>query len=135
MVYCVCIKWKNVETTSSLEYLPGDIFTQYIFKYLSPWEIFELGRCSKTLRNIVIENALHPLSTSLQCIKTTYNHYHKTSTVYDIIDRFKCIDKCGERNCECNKFRLRKDWIIMDPAFCPSCDNYLYSAHNKYMNY
>lgn len=119
---------ENAETTLSLEHLPGDIFTQYIFKYLSPGDIFKLGRCSKTLRNIVIENAFHPLSTSLQCIKTTYNHYYKKSTVYDVINRFKCIDKCGTKSCKCNNFRQFKDWIILDPSLCGTCKEYLYNV-------
>ena len=118
-----------------LETLPDLIFDCYILKYLSPTDIFNLGRCSQQLKAVVIKCVNHPVSTQLQCIKTTYKHYYKVPTIYDNIDRFSKIDKCGKTECECFNFRQRKDWIIMDPAFCPSCDDYLYNYHDKYMKY
>ncbi len=111
----------------SLEDLPSLVFRDYIFEYLSPMDIFNLGQCSKSLKNLVLSEVIHPVSTELQCIKTKYKHLYKLSTVYDDIDRFRLIDKCCKDTCECNKFRQRKDWVIMDPACCPSCDEYFYN--------
>ena len=118
-----------------LETLPNLVFESYVLKYLLPKDIFNLGRCSKTLKNMVVAYTKHPVSTALQCIKTKYKHYDKISTIYDDIDRFANIDKCKTINCECSKFRQRKDWVIMDPAFCPSCDDYFYNYHDTYMKY
>ena len=67
--------------------------------------------------------------------KTTHKHYYKIPTVYDDIDRIRNIDKCGKDSCKCSQFRQRKDWVIMDPALCESCDEYLYKCYGKYTNY
>lgn len=111
-----------------LERLPNLVFESYVLKYLLPKDIFNLGRCSKTLKNMVVTYTKHPVSTALQCIKTRYKHYEKISTIYDDIDRFTNIDKCKKVNCECSKFRQRKHWVIMDPGNCPSCDESLFNC-------
>ena len=85
---------QSLKQNVSLEHLPDLIFHDYIFKYLRPTDIFNLGQCSKTLKDKVLLNAVHPVSTSLQCIKTVHKYFYKKSTVYDDIDRFKGIDKC-----------------------------------------
>ena len=76
---------------------------------------------------MVVTYTNHPVSTALQCIKTKYKHYHKISTIYDDIDRFRKIDKCGKENCGCYKFRQRRDWVIIDPACCPSCNENIFN--------
>ena len=73
----------------SLETLPDFVFDCYILKYLTPTDIFNLGRCSKKLKGMVIKYTDHPMSTELQCLKTKYKYFYKMSTIYDDVDRFK----------------------------------------------
>ena len=89
---------------ASLETLPDLVFDCYILKYLSPMDIFNLGRCATKLKHVVVTYTNHHVSISLQCIKSTYKHYYKTSTTYGDIHRFSKIDISGKINCECNRF-------------------------------
>ena len=113
----------------SIEDLPDEIFHSCIFRYLSPVDIFNLGQYSRRLTNIVVHSP-HPLGTKLQYIKTMYKHYMKIPTVYDNISRFELMSKCFKTTCPCNKFHQRKDWIILDPAFCQSCDENIFNGEH-----
>ena len=113
---------------TSIEDLPEEIIYSCIFKYLSPIDIFNLGQCSRRLRNIVVYNSTHPLGTRLQHLKTKYKHFMKTPTVYDNMPCFNLMSKCSKKDCPCFNYHQRKDWIIMDPAFCPSCDETMFNG-------
>ena len=108
----------------SLEDLPSLVFRDYIFEYLSPMDIFNLGQCSKSFKNLVLSEVIHPVSTVLQCIKTIHKHHYNARTEYDDIDKFKGIGKCGRYFCDCKKFHQRENWVIIDPRSCPSCRNW-----------
>ncbi len=41
-------------------------------------DIFNLGQCSKSFKNLVLSEVIHPVSTELQCIKTIHKHYYNT---------------------------------------------------------
>lgn len=117
----------KVHVHTSIENLPEEFFHSYIFKYLSPLDIFNLGHYSRRLKNIVVRSS-HPLGTKLQCIKTMYKHFKHKTTVYDNIPCFESMSKCSKIVCPCYKFHQRKDWIIMDPAFCRSCDENIFNG-------
>ena len=69
-----------------LNRLPLEVIYYHIFPYLNSTDIFNLGQCSKATRVIVIELAQHPLSTTLQAIKTTQNYLHNIRTAYDTVN-------------------------------------------------
>ena len=115
---------------TSIEDLPEEIFYSCFFKYLAPLDIFNLGQCSRKLLNIVVHRSTHPLGTKLQYLKTKHKHFTKTPTVYDNMPCFNLMSKCSKIGCPCFKYHQRKDWIIMDPAFCPSCDETLFSGEH-----
>ena len=106
----------------SLETLPGLVYTK-LFTYLSLEDIFSLAQCSQKLKYCVYYNSLHPLSTQLQCLKTKYNHYYKETTVFDDLPQFYNINKCDKEECQCQLFKQRKNWDVMNPIFCPCCES------------
>ena len=119
---------ESVNCNIFLENLPGIIFRDYILKYLKPEDAFNLGLCSRTLNAHVINESFHPLSTALQCLKTTLKYFHNVDSAYDNIAAFHCIEKCGDLACSCGKYRQRKNIVIMDPCLCPSCDEHLFKG-------
>ena len=60
-----------------LENIPSLVFRDHIFKFLTPNDIFNLGQCSKSMKLMVVSEVTHPMSTELQCIKTTVRFYEK----------------------------------------------------------
>ena len=111
------------------ENLPNIIFRDYIFKFLSHKDVFNLGMCSKTLKRHVIHETSHPLTTSLQCLKTMSKYYHKIDSIFDDIEAFHCFKKCGNPVCSYRSYLQRKNFVIMDPSWCPSCDEYLLTGY------
>ena len=109
-----------------LEDLDSVIFRDYIFKYLASQDVFNLGLCSRKLKWYVVNESYHPLSTSLQCLKTTLKHYYKVGCEYDNISRFRSIEKCTNTGCSCQNYRQRNDIVIMDPGLCLSCEKNLF---------
>ena len=107
--------------THNLEQVSSLVFNN-ILKFLDAKDVFNLGLCSQQLNKLVINECYHPLSTELQCIKIMVKHYFKENTVYDRIEPFPRMEKCGKIECKCQTFRQRRTWIIKDPAFCESCD-------------
>ena len=108
-----------------LNRLPVEVIYHHIFPYLNPIDIFSLGQCSKATRVIVIELAQHPLSTTLQAIKTTQNYLHNIRTAYDTVNGeslFSGWEKCSkDENCSCTRYRQRRTFTMMDPAYCKRC--------------
>lgn len=97
-------------------------------RYLNPEDVFNLGLCSTALNTRVINESFHPLTTALQCLKTTLRYYHKIETAYDNIISFRAIEKCGDLTCSCRKYRQRKNIVIIDPGLCPSCNEHLFKG-------
>ena len=119
--YLVRLFGDTSNTKISLETLPGLVYTK-LFTYLSLEDIFSLGHCSQKLKYCVYYNSLHPLSTQLQCLKTKYNHYYKETTVYDDLPQFYNITKCDKDECHCQLYKQRKNWVVMNPIYCPCCE-------------
>ena len=136
--YLVHLFKDTANTKISLETLPGLVYTK-LFTYLSLEDIFSLAQCSQKLKYCVYYNSLHPLSTQLQCLKTKYNHYYKESTVFDDIPQFYNINKCNNIECHCQLYKQRKNWVIMNPIFCPCCEskfeNFEFVNSNYSFNY
>ena len=55
---------------TSLDAVPTEVLVYYIFPYLRPEDIFNIGECSERMKRMVLDNSRHPLSTHLQYRKT-----------------------------------------------------------------
>ena len=122
--------YRNKNSKScTLEDIPGEVIYTHIFPYLDPQDIYNLGCVSQSMKKVVVDKSLHPLTMYLQYLKTRDHFLKKQKTIYDNSDgnfSFRQVYKCSiinnKNKCECYKFRYRKEWVIIDPAFCLSCN-------------
>ena len=79
----------RVKSISIIERLPEEIFREFIFKYISSEDVFNLGETSKKMKAIVLNNLTHPLGTELQYLKTKKKYFEGISSSYDDIYTFR----------------------------------------------
>ena len=91
---------KNV-IQSSLENLPNEVILGLIFPYLNAEDIFNVGEPSKKMKNLVVYNIRHPLSTELQYLKIKKRFFKKENSPYDNVECFRNMEKCLKTTCKC----------------------------------
>ena len=106
---------------ASLDTLPVEVIVCYIFPYLKPEDIFNIGECSERMKRIVLENSHHPLSTHLQYIKNRTIWCDRKKTVYDNEAPFRKMEKCSKNDCKCQKFSQRKHMVDLKIVNCDLC--------------
>ena len=120
-----------VNYMASLDALPPEVLVYYIFPYLKPEDIFNIGECSERMKRIVLDNSRHPLSTHLQYLKNRTNWCDQRKTVYDNEAPFRDMEKCSKYDCKCQNFSQCKYVVVLKMRNCDPCVKYFVAYESE----
>ena len=104
-----------VNDMASLVELPWEVLVYYIFPYLRPEDIFNIGEWSEDMKRIVLDNSRPPLLTHSKNMRKWCD---RKNTVYDNESPFRNMEKCLKYDCKCQKFSHRKDVVDLKISKC-----------------